>query len=524
VKAYTEELMKCITTLDYFTPEYCLKLVRVYPFYLARFKDYLKTKEVCLAAVEGDGYLLKEVPDEFKTAELCLAAVKQYPGAMEFVPDEIKTEEFIKATGEQEEFSRVFFEQAEEAAGKDDVDGALELYTKALGCQEHPSIYSQRAKAYERKGENDKALADYEKALSMPADEYYKPSGSYFNRAELYSRLKDYDNAIADYTRAIEAGFDTDYPSHAGKAQKGIAYVLTDKGIAAYNAKDNDTAFPLWLKAAEMGHMWAQSNVANCYSQGWGTPVDKEKYVYWLQKASEQGHGQACYNLANGYLDGTGGLPVDKEKAVEYYKKAVEAGYEKAKAKLEELNVPLAAKTEEKAEEDAQEDAQLTAEEEFEKGQSAYENEDYAEAVKWYLKAAEKGHASAQFNLYDIYREGKKGVKANMNEALKWVLKAAEQGDDAAQECLCLDASHIKDDGVSKDTAENVIKWIKENAEQGNAYAQYGLGCAYFYGDGFPEDEKEGIKWLEKAEAQGNELAQEELDEIKKLHKQFGMD
>jgi TPR repeat protein len=307
-----------------------------------------------LAALQQDGYAIEFIPEERQTVEYCITAVRQNENALTDVPDRFKTrevcdaanaeydEEALKAAIEgldpdNDDYSSHYFQKGEEAMGKEDFDGALEFYNKALKYIEHPSTYSQRAKAYEGKGENDKALADYTKALSLPAGIYYKPSGSYYNRALLYEKLKDYDNAIADYTQAIEAGFDTDYPSHAGVANNKIAGVLTDKGLAAYNAKDNDTAFTLWLKAAEMGNRGAQSNVGVCYDQGWGTAADKAKAVYWYQKAADQGHGQSCFNLANSYLDGTGGLPVDKEKAVYWYGKAVEAGYEKAKAKLEEL-------------------------------------------------------------------------------------------------------------------------------------------------------------------------------------------
>ena len=37
--------------------------------------------------------------------------------------------------------------------------------------------------------------------------------------------------------------------------------------------------------------------------------------------------------------------------------------------------------------------------EEMWRGEEHYEKEEYAEAVKWYRRAAEQGHASAQFNL-----------------------------------------------------------------------------------------------------------------------------
>lgn len=49
------------------------------------------------------------------------------------------------------------------------------------------------------------------------------------------------------------------------------------------------------------------------------------------------------------------------------------------------------------------------------------------EAVKWFQKAADRGHAEAQYELGFCYSCGD-GVKKNNEEAVKWYRKAAEQG------------------------------------------------------------------------------------------------
>ena len=61
--------------------------------------------------------------------------------------------------------------------------------------------------------------------------------------------------------------------------------------------------------------------------------------------------------------------------------------------------------------------------------------QDYAEAVKWYRKAAEQGHAVAQDYLGFMYRYGL-GVTRNDAEARKWYEKAAAQGDEHAERAL----------------------------------------------------------------------------------------
>ena len=58
--------------------------------------------------------------------------------------------------------------------------------------------------------------------------------------------------------------------------------------------------------------------------------------------------------------------------------------------------------------------------------------QDYREALKWYEKAAEQGHASAQLNISMFYFTGK-GTNQDLNDALKWYKKAVAQGRAGAQ-------------------------------------------------------------------------------------------
>jgi len=57
------------------------------------------------------------------------------------------------------------------------------------------------------------------------------------------------------------------------------------------------------------------------------------------------------------------------------------------------------------------------------------------EAVKWYRKAAEQGHAEGQFSLALCYNNGH-GIPQDSTEAEKWFRKAAEQGHGGAAYAL----------------------------------------------------------------------------------------
>ena len=59
----------------------------------------------------------------------------------------------------------------------------------------------------------------------------------------------------------------------------------------------------------------------------------------------------------------------------------------------------------------------------------------YAEAVKWFRKAAEQNDAKAQFELASCYVNGE-GVTKDFGEAAKWYRKAAEQSNVDAQNSL----------------------------------------------------------------------------------------
>jgi TPR repeat protein len=57
--------------------------------------------------------------------------------------------------------------------------------------------------------------------------------------------------------------------------------------------------------------------------------------------------------------------------------------------------------------------------------------QDDVQALKWYGKAAEQGHALAQFNLGGMYGSGR-GVKRDALRSFMWLTLAADAGDVAA--------------------------------------------------------------------------------------------
>lgn len=131
-------------------------------------------------------------------------------------------------------------------------------------------------------------------------------------------------------------------------------------------------------------------------------------------------------------------------------------------------------------------------------GKKAYDNNDYASALKWFQDAAKQDNAQAQFNLGVMYHQGN-GVSKNFAKAFIWYQKAANQGHPVAQ--TNIGYMYLNGDVVEKNYTE-ALKWFNKAAEQGNAMAQSNIGFMYMNGYGVPKDYSEAIKWLRKAAEQ----------------------
>lgn len=105
-----------------------------------------------------------------------------------------------------------------------------------------------------------------------------------------------------------------------------------------------------------------------------------------------------------------------------------------------------------------------------------YRHGDHASAWFRFWALAQKGHAAAQFNLGQLYREGH-GVPADL--------------------------------GLAR-------YWYEEAAAQGHAYAQFNLGIMYERGDGTPADLIEARAWYRRAAAQDVAAARAALDRLER--------
>jgi tetratricopeptide (TPR) repeat protein len=92
-----------------------------------------------------------------------------------------------------------------EAVKRGDYGMAIRLYTKAIASgdlsQENLcAAYNNRGTAWKNKGDYDRAIADYSKAIEL--DPQY--ALAYYNRGIAWKNKRDYGRAMADYNKLIE--------------------------------------------------------------------------------------------------------------------------------------------------------------------------------------------------------------------------------------------------------------------------------------------------------------------------------
>lgn len=81
-----------------------------------------------------------------------------------------------------------------------------------------------------------------------------------------------------------------------------------------------------YQKAAEQGHVKAQYNLGYLFQEGEGVQKDIHKAMYWFEKAAEQGFVDAYYNLGRFYYFDEFGLS-NKAQAYGLFEKAAKGGY-----------------------------------------------------------------------------------------------------------------------------------------------------------------------------------------------------
>jgi TPR repeat protein len=203
---------------------------------------------------------------------------------------------------------------------------------------------------------------------------------------------------------------------------------------AAQAALDNhnfDEAFQVLESLATEGHSEAQVWLALYYQRVRNDLANSNK---WFRLAAEQGHKTALSSLGCRLLYGKGCEP-DWEQAMKFLYSAASKG---------------------------DGDAMHTIGCCFVNGIGGV-GRDFTEAVKWFRKAAEKGHVPSQYNMAISYKQGT-GVPQDERQATYWWEKAAEQGLPIAQYNTAI--SYRDGLGVQQDSSRAQY-WFEQAAKNG---------------------------------------------------------
>jgi len=122
---------------------------------------------------------------------------------------------------------------------------------------------------------------------------------------------------------------------------------------------------------------------------------------------------------------------------------------------------------------------------------------DHKEAIRWYTKAASRGHAEAQFALAQAHARGD-GVPVDAKRSVQWLTRAADNGHVAAMMSL----ARLHDDGVGapRDRAA-AAEWVRKAAEHGDPRAQALYADRLEAGIGVAVNEALADRWRERAAA-----------------------
>lgn len=283
--------------------------------------DYKKAAEwYSKAAEQGDAF-----------AQTNLGAM--YSLGLGVIQDYEKSVEWYKKAAEQgdSEGQRGLAKAYESGQGvPQDYEKAIELYSKAID-QGNVKAMTDLGHMYDYGVGVDQDIENA-KELYLKAAEQGEPVAQRSMGTLYYEGIgveQDLKKAVEWYTKAAEQ------KDPVAQYNLGNMYYYGEEV-----AQDYKKAVELYKEAAEQGYADAQAALAYMYCCGVGVPQDYEQGIKLYTQAAEQGSVEAQYSLGVAYELGEG-VPQDNKKAMEWYSKAAEQGHEKAKQKVNGLELPL---------------------------------------------------------------------------------------------------------------------------------------------------------------------------------------
>lgn len=226
------------------------------------------------------------------------------------------------------------------------------------------------------------------------------------------------------------------------------------------------------LDGVRRGDPEATIALAMMHLAGSGVQKDPDKGIRMLTALAEKGNDRAQYMLGLALGTDLLGQKPDKEKAKYWLQQSAGQGNKKAAQMLEVLA-----------------------------------HEKPPEPLEEVRRKAEAGDMNAEHDLAIRYAYGLGGLERDAAEALKWELRAAGKGHPLAQSDLAIML-------LNDNKPQDALVWMTKAAENGVVNSQYQLGTLYFKGLHVPKDEEKAVYWLRKAGAGGDSRAIQLLEQI----------
>lgn len=119
----------------------------------------------------------------------------------------------------------------------------------------------------------------------------------------------------------------------------------------------------------------------------------------------------------------------------------------------------------------------------------------FAEAARYYEKAAEAGHLNSMTR-YALFAKDGLGLPKDEVLAARWFRKAADRGHDVAM--TNLGTLYETGRGVKKDFSEAAL-WYRRAVDKGHVFAMHRLALLLEAGRGVDQDDKEAVRLLKAA-------------------------